>query len=68
VKIEEPVKIEDPVKADIVEDRPVAERFYTAGPGTGAGLFSSGTKPDERPGVERFETAQEDLNLLARKA
>jgi hypothetical protein len=68
VKIEEPVKIEDPVKADIVEDRPVAERFYTAGPGTGAGLFSSEVKPDERPGVERFETAQEDLNLLARKA
>jgi hypothetical protein len=52
-------------------ERPVVERFFTAGPG--AGLFSSGVKPDEvegaekvRPGVERFETAQEDLSMLAK--
>jgi hypothetical protein len=52
-------------------ERPAVERFYTAAPG--AGLFSSGVMPDEvegvekvRPGVERFETAQEDLSMLAK--
>jgi hypothetical protein len=53
----------------VEKDRPGVERFYTAG----AGLFSSGAKPDEvegadkaqRPPVERFETAQEDLSTLA---
>jgi hypothetical protein len=56
---------------DVGEQRPTAEHFYTAAPG--AGLFSSGVEPDEvegaekveRPPVERFETAQEDLSLLA---
>jgi hypothetical protein len=53
----------------VEKDKPGVERFYTAG----AGLFSSGAKPDEvegaekvqRPSVERFETAQEDLSALA---
>jgi hypothetical protein len=55
-------------------ERPTVERFYTAGAGAGAGLFSSGVQPEEvegkekaaRPPVERFETAQEDLNMLAK--
>lgn len=50
------------------------EALYTNGPG--AGLFSSGIKPEEvggaekveRPPVERFETALEDLNTLTGKA
>ena len=54
------------------KERPTVERFYTAAPG--AGLLSSGAKPDEvegvekidRPPVERFETAQEDLSTLAK--
>lgn len=57
-------------------NRPPVERFYTAalGVGAGAGLFSSGIVPDdageknevenERPGVERFETAKEDLRTM----
>lgn len=53
------------------QERPTVERFYTAG--AGAGLFSSGAPPEkveaaekvERPPVERFETAQEDLSTLA---
>jgi len=63
----------DPVveRSNESEDRPTAERFYTAAPG--AGLFSSVVEPEEiegaqkvdRPPVERFQTAQEDLNLLA---
>jgi hypothetical protein len=52
------------------KDRPGVERFCTAAPG--AGLVSSGVKPDdveslrkvERPPVERFETARENLNTL----
>jgi hypothetical protein len=75
-----PAKVEEviPAKTEevVAEEHPIAERFYTVGPGTGAGLFSSGVKPEEvdgaqkveRPGVERFETAHEDLNLLASKA
>lgn len=66
----------DPVIEPVKEagaGQPATEHFYTAGPGTGAGLFSSGVKPDEvegaqkveRPPAERFETAQEDLNMLA---
>ncbi|KAF1912051.1 hypothetical protein BDU57DRAFT_542652 [Ampelomyces quisqualis] len=54
-----------------VQGPPTADRFYTAG--AGAGLFSSGTPPEkvavaekiDRPPVERFETAQEDLSTLA---
>lgn len=49
------------------------EVLYTNGPG--AGLFSSGVKPEEvegaekveRPPVERFKTALEDLSTLAGK-
>lgn len=51
------------------------ERLYTVAPGmgSGAGLFSSGVQPEmmdsqkvvERPGVERFETAREDLSAIA---
>jgi hypothetical protein len=49
--------------------------LYTVAPGlgSGAGLFSSGVPPEamdsqrvvERPGVERFETAREDLSAIA---
>lgn len=64
-------KVEDEKKKEGDGGRPAAERFYTAG--AGAGLFSSGAPPEavgedkavERPGVERFETAMEDLNTLA---
>ncbi|KAF1829665.1 alpha/beta-hydrolase [Decorospora gaudefroyi] len=53
------------------EGRPGVERFESAA--SGAGFLSSvgeGTMSDdkgkvERPPVERFETAQEDLNMLA---
>ncbi|KAH7381354.1 hypothetical protein DE146DRAFT_670368 [Phaeosphaeria sp. MPI-PUGE-AT-0046c] len=58
-------------KEEKVPERPAAERFYTAG--MGAGLFSDGVQSQqvenldraERPPVERFETAQEDLSTLA---
>lgn len=57
-------------KEEPVPERPAAERFYTAG--MGAGLFSDGIPPQEvdkeekveRPHVERFETAQEDLSMI----
>jgi hypothetical protein len=54
------------------QTRPSVERYFTTG--TGAGLFSSGVQEErvadesekaERPGVERFETAQENLSTLA---
>lgn len=57
--------------SDQVEtERPGVEQYFTAAPG--AGLFSSGVQQDqvgdaekvERPPVERFETAQEDLNTV----
>jgi hypothetical protein len=57
---------------EIGRARPSVERYFTAGPG--AGLFSSGVKEEkhveesekaERPGVERFETAREDLSTPA---
>jgi hypothetical protein len=48
--------------------RPGVQRYYTGAPG--AGLFSDGVQSNDaekvaRPPVERFETAQEDLNTLA---
>jgi hypothetical protein len=50
------------------------EKLYTAAPGmgSGAGLFSSGTEIEGaekvvRPPVERFETAHEDLGMLAKR-
>lgn len=60
------------VNEQVLNERPGVERYFTAGPG--AGLFSSGVQDDtapglekvERPPVERFETAQEDLSTLAR--
>jgi hypothetical protein len=55
----------EPTKESESTERPEMERFYTSG--TGAGLFSDGV-PAERPGVERFETAHEDLSTLASKA
>ncbi|KAI4950325.1 hypothetical protein J4E91_004982 [Alternaria rosae] len=53
------------------EERPGVERYFTAG--TGAGLFSSGVPEEkvgdvekvERPPVERFETAHDDLSTIA---
>jgi hypothetical protein len=51
------------------EERPGVERYFTAAPG--AGLFSSDVQEGkerkegvERPGMARFETAQEDLGLV----
>ena len=71
--IDEPAATTDMQDEQIDQTRPGVERFYTTG--TGAGLFSSGTKEEEttadepvkaeRPGVERFETALEDLSTLA---
>jgi hypothetical protein len=72
-------KDEDVVNVPALAERPAAERFFTAGtgaglfsPGTGAGLFSDGVQAEkeetekvERPPVERFETAHEDLSTLA---
>ncbi|CAO2658329.1 Nn.00g060520.m01.CDS01 [Neocucurbitaria sp. VM-36] len=58
------------VNEQVLEERPGVERYFTAGPG--AGLFSSGVQEEVahvekegRPPVERFETAQEDLTMLA---
>lgn len=72
-KATEKLEKEDP-EVEKEKDRPGMERFFTAAPG--AGLFSSGVEEEkvgdaekvERPPVERFETAQEDLSTLARKA
>lgn len=60
------------VNEQILNERPGVERYFTAGPG--AVLSSSdvqenagtGVEKIERPPVERFETAQEDLSTLAR--
>lgn len=70
--LNEGAKEEPGIMHDISEKgRPGVDRFYTAAPG--AGLSSSSLKQEEvetigkveRPPVERFETAQEDLNTLA---
>lgn len=60
-------------KEEAVTERPAPERFYTAG--MGAGLFNDDIPPQEmkkeekekveRPPVERFETAQENLSTIA---
>ncbi|KAF2870336.1 hypothetical protein BDV95DRAFT_497001 [Massariosphaeria phaeospora] len=46
-------------------ERPVVERFVTAGMGELATLDNKQTEKPERPAVERFVTAQEDLSTLA---
>ena len=47
------------------EDRPSVERFITTRVGELRGDAEKGGNTAARPGVERFETAQEDLNTLA---
>lgn len=44
------------------KERPTMERFVTAAVGEVLGAKQDG--PVERPGVERFETAQEDLSTI----
>lgn len=60
------------VNDQILNERLGEERYFTAAPG--AGLFSSAVRDDvhtgsenvKRPHVERFETAREDLSMLAK--
>lgn len=62
--------VTETINDQILKERPAVERYFTA---PGAGLFSDGTaqtatsseEKTERPPVERFETAQEDLSTLA---